>query len=96
MVISLDFDETYTRDPIAWDQFISLMKSRGHTVYCVTLRSDNPCESTEVAMELNGKVDAIFFTNRTAKKEFMAAQGIWIDVWIDDMPIFIEHDAWKQ
>lgn len=93
MNISLDYDETYTRDPIAWDEFIFLMKSRGHTVYCVTLRSSDLHESLEVMSDLNGKVDGIFFTNRTAKRSFMANQGLWIDVWIDDMPIFIERDA---
>lgn len=93
MNISLDYDETYTRDPIAWDQFISLMKSRGHTVYCVTLRSSELHESLEVMNDLNGKVDAIFFTNRSAKRSFMSNQGLWIDIWIDDMPIFIDRDA---
>jgi hypothetical protein len=93
MNISLDYDETYTRDPIAWDHFISLMKSRGHTVYCVTLRSSELHESLEVMHDLNGKVDAIFFTNRSAKRSFMSNQGLWIDVWIDDMPIFIDREA---
>jgi hypothetical protein len=93
MNISLDYDETYTRDPVAWDEFIVLMKARGHTVYCVTLRSPKLHESLEVMSDLNGKVDAIFFTNRTAKRSFMSNQGLWVDVWVDDMPIFIERDA---
>jgi len=87
--ISLDYDETYTRDPEGWDAFIELMVSRGHKVYCVTMRSPDLHESLQVMNDLNGKVNAIFFTNREAKMDYMSKQGIWIDVWIDDMPILI-------
>jgi len=35
MIISVDYDETYTRDKILWDSFIKQAKARGHTVLCV-------------------------------------------------------------
>lgn len=93
MNIALDYDETYTLDPVAWDEFIEIMHKRGHNVYCVTLRSTRPWEINEVAHDLNGKVKGIFATGRKSKKQFMCEQGIWIDVWIDDMPAFIDLDA---
>ncbi len=94
MNISLDYDETYTRDPEFWDQVIKLARERGHNVYCVTMRHPPPSgEGMEVAATLNGKVNACFFTARKAKKEYMYDQGVRIDVWIDDMPTFILHDA---
>lgn len=93
MIISLDYDETYTRDPKAWDQFIQVMRRAGHKVYCVTMRSSDLHESLEVMHDLNGKVNAIFFTGRKAKKDFMYSQGINVDVWIDDQPGFIIMDA---
>lgn len=39
MNISIDFDDTYTRDPEMWNAFIRLAQASGHKVYCVTARS---------------------------------------------------------
>lgn len=91
MNLSLDYDNTYTRDPHAWNQFITLMRNRGHKVYCVTMRT--PGEGLQVFHDLTGKVDGIAFTSRQAKKDYMFAQGINIDVWVDDMPLFCIEDA---
>ena len=93
MIISIDYDETYTCDPEAWDHVISLLREYGHTVYCVTMRYPDLGEALEVMAYLNDKVDAMFFTGRKAKKDFMFDQGICVNVWIDDMPTFILHDA---
>lgn len=90
MNIGLDFDDTYTRDPRAWNVFINLFRQRGHKVYVVTWRSED--ESAEVIRALNGMVDGMFYTNRKAKQPFMFAQGICIDVWIDDNPSSILQD----
>jgi len=91
MNISLDYDNTYTRDPILWNVFIANARGLGHKVYCVTMRS--PQEGIQVFHDLSGKVDNIYFTNRQAKKDYMFEQGISIDVWIDDMPFFVYQDA---
>lgn len=93
MILSLDYDDTYTRDPILWDIFISNARSRGHTVYVVTMRYEG--EGSQVIAALNDKVDKIFFTGRKAKYDFMVEQGIMVNVWIDDMPWFILMDAKK-
>ncbi len=91
MNISLDFDNTYTRDPDFWRQFILLAKQNGHTIYCVTARSF--AQSYEVLNTIAKHIseENCYFTNMTAKKEYMYKQGISIDVWIDDMPFFIEN-----
>lgn len=86
IIISLDYDECYTRDPKTWDQVIKVFKDAGHTVYCVTMRSPSLGESSEVISNLSGKVDAIFFTDRKGKRDFMYDHGIAVSVWIDDMP----------
>lgn len=91
MNISLDFDDTFTRDPNGWLSFVQLFRSRGHKVYCVTMRY--PEEGQEVMEWLSEKVDHIYFTSRQAKKPFMYAAGIDIHVWIDDNPSFINCDA---
>lgn len=91
MNVSLDYDNTYTRDPDLWDDFIILLKRKGHKVYCVTMR--NSSESKVVFDSLLGKVDGIFLTDRKAKHPFMFREGISIDVWIDDIPWFIDNNA---
>lgn len=94
MNISLDYDNTYTRDPKLWDMFISMAQSNGHKVYCVTMRS--AAEIDDVVRDLDGKVDAIFGTNRIAKEKVMFREGISIDVWIDDMPFFVINNARQE
>ena len=48
MLIALDFDETYTRDPEFWDIVIANATQRGHAVICATMRKDVPHEADEV------------------------------------------------
>lgn len=90
MNISLDYDNTYTRDPKFWNNFVELALNHGHSVYCVTARSNMQAEEV---FDTIGKVigeDRCYFTNMTAKRNYMFKQGISIDVWIDDMPLFID------
>jgi len=65
--LSLDYDDTYTRDPSAWDEFIELMRRKGHKVYLVTWRK--PGESAEVYLQLQNKVDAKKKKYKHKKKE---------------------------
>jgi hypothetical protein len=83
MIISLDYDDTFTRDPLGWIEAISLLRSRGHTVYCVTMRYEEH-EGDVVKKNLQNHVDGIFFTGRQLKQKFMFDKGICISVWIDD------------
>jgi hypothetical protein len=79
MRISIDYDGTYTRDPVLWDSFIQSAKDRGHEVVCVTMRYPHepiamPCE--------------IFYTSRKAKAIVCEA-----DIWIDDSPKWLLMDS---
>lgn len=89
MNLSIDFDDTYTRDPELWNGFIRLARSRGHHVYCVTARSadfaDEVTEVLETIGQLIGYTNCIF-TGGKAKRPFCFAMNINIQVWIDDMP----------
>lgn len=87
MNISIDYDNTYTDDPVLWNSFIQQAVRRGHSVYCVTARS--PLESKEVYDSIGlvlGGPSKCFFTSNAPKREFMDSKGINIHVWIDDMP----------
>lgn len=88
MNISIDFDDTYTRDPEMWNLFVELAKHRGHQVYCVTARGPRGDEQTEVwdtIGQLIGK-DHCIFTDGKSKRKFCYDLNISIDVWCDDMP----------
>ena len=82
MNISIDYDDTYTRDPSMWNRVIKLMRQGGHKVYIVTWRSES--ESTEVYLKLGDLVDGIYPTNRVAKLHYMFQQGVDINIWVDD------------
>lgn len=88
MNIGLDYDDTYTRDPYAWEAFITLMKKRGHNVYIVTWRDVYEAKEVLDTM-LDSDIEGIYATNRKAKQRFMLDHNICIDVWIDDNPFAI-------
>lgn len=85
-VISLDYDDTYTKDPDLWQAFITLCKSRDIEVVCVTFRYES--ETFDMDPRLTERI-RVFPTGRRSKKEFMQEQGIEVSIWIDDMPEFI-------
>ncbi len=90
MIISLDYDGTFTKDPELWIQFIQSAKERGHRVVCVTMRSKE--EATVMDGRLLGLVE-MCFTNRKAKKQAARMQGIEPDIWIDDFPEWLFEDG---
>nr|QMS47861.1 hypothetical protein WG33_0059 [uncultured bacterium] len=92
MFIALDYDDTYTKDPTLWNAFIGAAQQRGHTVACVTWRRNNAVEAPDVLRlhQLHGM--PVYFTDRRAKLQHMANQGIRVDVWIDDRPDAILTD----
>lgn len=91
MLLALDYDDTYTRDPHFWDTVILLAKSHGHSVICVTARSTS--DRAEVDAALAGKVEAILCTGGRAKHDYAYKCGYMPSVWIDDQPAWIHTDA---
>jgi len=89
MIIALDFDETYTCDPILWNNFIKNAMLRDHHIYCVTFRHVH--EGLEVMQSVGQYVGVsnVIFTGRKAKRKFCGDMGVYIDVWIDDSPEYI-------
>jgi hypothetical protein len=84
MNIALDFDDTYTRDPELWDQFIFLSRTRGHDIRIVTFR-----KSTMRDPALDNIGIPVIFTEYTQKRAHCNKLGWYVDVWIDDSPEFI-------
>ncbi len=77
MLIALDYDGTYTADPILWESFIKKAQERGHEVKIVTMRF--PSEPLpDIGLD-------ILYTSRKAKFAALPQANIWID----DMPHFL-------
>lgn len=91
MLLALDYDDTYTRDPDFWDNVITLATQRGHSVICATMRYEH--EGQEVIDALGSKVETIVFTGRKAKFTAVYDAGYMPSVWIDDSPNFVHTDA---
>lgn len=94
MIIAIDFDETYTRDPILWGRFVIDAKNRGHKVICVTARYDDGRHGDNMDIwDTIGKIlpkSDIYFSGIAAKQDYMVNEhDIFPHVWIDDCPIGI-------
>lgn len=80
--IALDFDETYTEDPLLWDKFVATVKQHGHDIRFVTFRY--PVESEGIEKAAKKLEIPIIYTSRQQKRMFWDA-----DIWIDDHPELI-------
>lgn len=84
MVIALDYDGTYTEDPLLWQMFIRTARIRGHRVICVTARwPSSPVPAT-------CGFDDLVYAPEGDKSTAARRAGYRVDVWIDDMPGTVE------
>lgn len=97
MIIALDFDQTYTLDPLAWDDFINLMYDCDHVVKIVTVRHDY-WDAHPLLDRLDEELGIqVIYTDGRAKKEFISELGLKIDVWIDDRPeTIMNNSSWPH
>lgn len=85
MIISVDFDDTFTADPVAWRSVIKLLQSSSHTVVCVTGRHGTQEDIEEMSAALPAGLPVVFAGDE-AKKDAAILAGYAVDVWIDDQP----------
>ena len=87
MILSIDFDETYTRDPDLWDRFLADAVRNGHRVFCVSARHERQMGQVRDTIGRLIGPDACFGTGGAPKRRFMAEMvDTYVDVWIDDAP----------
>ncbi len=87
LLIALDYDDTYTKDPTGWNEVMFMMKSRGHRFVGCTMRYES--EMDTVSPEYKRICNLVVPTGRQGKREFLANMNIHPNVWIDDMPDWI-------
>lgn len=90
MIISIDFDDTYTNDPKLWDRFAADAIARGHTVYCVSARAEQHMDEPRRSIGLIISENNCIGTNYRPKRAFMReVHKVHVNVWIDDLPEMI-------
>lgn len=89
MLISLDYDDTFTADPEFWWTFVEIAEQRGHKVMCITARPF--CEANKRELERALPNIPILFCAMKPKRIVAADAGYEIDVWIDDTPEAISY-----
>jgi len=93
LTIAVDFDDTFTADPVLWSKFVQHAKQLGHNPIVVTARR-NTAENMDLINEQLSHFDChmrIYFSNLGSKVECMEKRGINVDIWIDDAPYALVH-----
>lgn len=84
MLIGVDWDDTFTADPVLFQHLVELAVSRGHRVWIITWRDEDwPIE------RVPSGVERVLYCGLRAKAEVVAETGEEVDVWIDDTPFAI-------
>lgn len=90
MTISIDFDETFSKDPVMWGEFAMKADAEGNTVYMITRREDTPENQAFIKQTIGEHGHAftgvLLIGEAMQKADAAAAAGISVDVWIDDSP----------
>lgn len=88
LVISVDYDRTFSAAPGLWRSFIADATARGHKVACVSRREDTPenREQLRAAFADLDLADLILCGTETQKRAAARAAGLEVDVWVDDYP----------
>lgn len=89
LTFALDYDDTFTADPALWRAWILLAKSRGHRIVCITGRSETESQRYELETAFGPDVE-VYFSDLRPKMECAVANGLHIDVWLDDWPGMID------
>jgi hypothetical protein len=88
--IAVDFDRTFTSDVDFWRGVVELAVNRGHTVICVTGRTDTLASRRELARVFGphvfSRLTCCIFCDHAPKRAAAKARGYDVDIWIDDLP----------
>ncbi len=91
MRIAIDYDDTYTADPVTWCKVIRVLEEAGHKVVCVSSRFADYDNFEELGRHIPRNMNLVL-CDHNAKAEVMANRGTLVDIWIDDNPNSIDPD----
>jgi len=97
LVIAVDFDGTWTADPVLWRSFFDLLMIRGHAMVIATGRRRPETDAEKAAWDdacahYNlPNVPVVFCDNEFKERALRLAGYTHVDIWIDDMPGMIQE-----
>jgi hypothetical protein len=88
LLISIDYDQTFTAAPGLWRSFIADATARGNRVVCITRREDSEKNREELRLAFDGvDLSQLLLAGPDVQKRAAAsAAGLEVDIWIDDTP----------
>ena len=88
LLISIDYDKTFTAAPGLWRSFIADATARGNRVCCITRRADDEKNREELRLAFADlDVTQVLLAGPERQKRQAAAEaGLEVDIWIDDAP----------
>ncbi len=90
MLIAIDYDDTFTADPMVWRKVITILQMSGHEVICVSSRFDTFENKREIVAATGLKV---VLCGHNAKIDIVRKAGLLVDIWIDDQPYMINPEG---
>lgn len=85
MIISIDYDDTFTVNQEMWLKIIQIWESEGFKVVCCTARRDTFDNRKQLQTTLPETVN-VYFAYDCPKRQYMEYRGVDVDIWIDDSP----------
>lgn len=90
VTISIDYDRTFAREPDLWGKFAEESVRDGNTVVMISRREDTPANRDEIASKMGDYAAAfskvILCGPDQQKADAAIAEGVSVDVWVDDSP----------
>ena len=90
-LICIDYDGTISEAPVLFQKWIEFAQQFNYKVIIATMRSEEEKDSGLITLETY--VDKIYYTNRKAKKKFLADLGVHPWIFIDDRPEWLFMDT---
>ncbi len=90
MLISIDYDATWTQDPAFWRKFCRMANTAGHKVILVTNRQGTAADVRELR-GLRAHCHEIIFAKEGPKRRAAKARGYRPHIWIDDNPSTVDY-----
>ena len=92
LTIAIDFDSTFSADPDMWRQLIPIIQGRRYGHQCILVTNRPEVMGNDVRAEV-GDLMPIVFAGRKSKRSAVINAGYEVDIWIDDMPGYIDIEG---
>ena len=86
MIVSLDFDDTFTADPRTWTKVVDVLTQAGHEVICISGRTNTNENKIDLRRDLPKQISRIYLCGDLSKKHYSEINSLAVDIWIDDSP----------